>query len=87
MISIREGDIIRHHTAKDICFVVQAVQYRGPTYIKLKTEIINMAFVETYPIGIKQKLMLEYDILDRWEYCTDNTAKCIRYVEWKKIKK
>lgn len=68
--------IIRHKLFKDICFQVlfnEGRFYRGAW--------LNMGFVETWALPVKQADILIDDLM-QWETCQEPTAKCLRYVKW-----
>lgn len=77
--------IIKHVNSMDVAFLITKV--RGPyppsDKVELTGEWINLGFVESYRLGIRQKIRLTKENLSVWLVCAEPDAKCLRYVEWK----
>jgi hypothetical protein len=69
--------IIRHKRFKDICF--QVLFEKGRLH---RGAWLNMGFVETWALPVKQSDIL-IDDLTQWETCQEPTVKCLRYASWK----
>jgi hypothetical protein len=77
--------IIKHINSMDIAFLV----YRrfGPfdtdRQYKIKGEWLNMGFIQTFPMGIRQTIEISQKDLKKWQLCSQpNEHDCIRNAQW-----
>jgi hypothetical protein len=84
---MKYGSIIRHKNAMDVAFRVQKTQgpFGSSQKYKLKGEWINMGFVQSYAIGIVNKIELNREALSQWELCLESEPQCIRHSQWKAL--
>jgi hypothetical protein len=77
------GKIIRHKRAMDVAFDISKRFDTGPIgrRFKLKGHWINMGFDESYVI-MPDKIEIQYEDLENWEYCLNPFEKCIRKSLW-----
>lgn len=80
------GKCIRHERNMDLCYVVNKCFNTGKKY-KLKVMVVNMAYVESYPLNIDLKFSIPLEDLNKWHYCKDVQEKCLRDAEWSRITK
>lgn len=74
---------LKHKQYKDVCWRILA-QYGAETYVKFKFEWWNLAFVQSYPMGIVQYTDIPYDDFSNWLYTTD-VVSCLRDANWKEL--
>lgn len=80
----KKFDIIKHKRFSDIALAVEKV-YDFDHKWKVKGDWINQGFVDTYPLGIKAKIVIPAEKLSEWLICKNPNAQCIRYEEWKPL--
>ncbi len=68
----------------DVCYRVIKCFDAG-NRLKLKVEVINQGFVESYRLGIDLKFEVLKSDLRNWLICNEPMATCLRYVEWRKV--
>ena len=78
------GKIIKHKEFKDVCFEVRKSFDVGHK-VKLNGEWINMGFVKSYHIGVRQNLVILKEDYSNWLYCVNSQIECLRNAEWKPI--
>jgi hypothetical protein len=79
------GLCIRHERNMDVCYVVSKAFNTGQKH-KLRVLVVNMAYVESYPLSINLKISIKNEDLSKWHYCKDADVKCLRYAEWGRLK-
>lgn len=68
----------------DVCYVVIKSFDTGHKY-KIKATVVNMAYKESYGMGIDVKFSIKYEDLSKWDICEESNKKCLRYAEWSKL--
>jgi hypothetical protein len=79
------GKCIKHSRNMDICYVVTKAYNTGKKHV-LKGFIVNMAYVESYPLNQNFKFSIKHEDISNWHYCKDADVKCLRYAEWSRLK-
>lgn len=74
---------IKHKEYRDVCWLVLRAIYL-PGRDKLKCELWNQGFVDSYRMGIRQEIVLDHTDKQNWLYCYGG-VDCLRYADWKQF--
>lgn len=80
------GRCIKHCRNMDICYVITKAYNTGKKHV-LKGFVVNMGYVNSYPLSVDLKLTIKHEDLKDWHYCKDPDINCLRYGEWARILK
>lgn len=78
------GRCIKHKRNLDVCYVITRAFNTGKKHI-LKGFVVNMAYVESYPMSVDVKFTIKHEDIHDWHFCKDVNAKCLRYCEWARL--
>lgn len=79
--------VIKHQRFLDVAFKLDQLCINTKTKLIFRGHWLNMGFVETFDLGIKDTLTIEKEKLDQWLFCVEESLPCIRFSEWKPINK
>lgn len=74
---------VKHKKYRDTCMYVMKVFDTGHSY-KLKIQWFNLGTENSYDMGIKQNVIIEYSDLPNWQWTTLDETN-LRTADWKEF--
>lgn len=93
---MRPGQFIKHDRYLDTCLRIKSCFDYGHGY-EIKAEVWNMAFVESFPLGITLRVNIakkpedikeasgRLTALNEWNILVDHNIKLFRNGQWRKL--
>lgn len=82
---LQNHSIIKHRMYMDLAIRITKPVLRFPNKVVIRGEYLNMAFVETYPIGQRCNIEIPIEKLNEWLGCMQPQTVCIRYSLWEPL--
>lgn len=87
-VMIHKGMIIKHWKFMDVAFIVRRVDgpFGSEGYRVIKGDWVNLGTLQSFNIGISQRIKIIKKNLDQWLYCEDTHLPCLRDSKWSNLK-